>query len=331
VTVKPSIVCVSPMPEAVADRARRDFEPLLSQDRSLTLEETLAAAFDIDAEALLVSTRIKLNADAIAALPPNVKIIATYSVGYDHIEVDAAQARGVLVTNTPEVLTDATADLTFMLLLCACRRAREYVAVMESGWRVKFGLHEMLGTQVSGKTLGILGMGRIGRAVARRAQGFDMKVVYNDKKRLPVDQEHGAYFYSDFREMLPNCDILSLHAPAEPSGRATMDREAFGLMRKGAVFINAARGQLVDEDALIETLQSGHLAAAGLDVFRSEPNYDLRLRSLTNLFLTPHMGSATVETRNAMGFRALDNISAVLSGKPPIDPVWRGGQGDQSR
>jgi len=193
---------------------------------------------------------------------------------------------------------------------------------MESGWRVKFGLHEMLGTQVSGKTLGIFGMGRIGRAVARRAQGFNMTIIYNDKKRLPMDQEHGANFYSDFCEMLPHCDILSLHAPAEPGGRPTMNRETFGLMRKDAVFINAARGQLVDEDALIEALQSGHLFAAGLDVFRSEPDYDLRLRSLPNVFLTPHMGSATVETRNAMGFRALDNIAAVLSGRPPIDPVW---------
>jgi lactate dehydrogenase-like 2-hydroxyacid dehydrogenase len=231
----------------------------------------------------------------------------------------------LVVTNTPDVLTEATADLTFMLLLCACRRARECSAMMESGWRVQLGLHEMLGTEASGKTLGILGMGRIGRAVARRARGFSMKIIYSDKHRLPPKLEQDAEFYPDVRQMLPHCDILTLHLPAEAGRPPIMNREMFGLLSRGAVFVNAARGQLVDEAALIQALQSGHLFAAGLDVFRSEPDYDLRLRGLSNVFLTPHMGSATVETRNAMGFRALDNIAAVLSGRPPIDPVWHTG------
>jgi lactate dehydrogenase-like 2-hydroxyacid dehydrogenase len=164
-------------------------------------------------------------------------------------------------------------------------------------------------------------MGRIGQAVARRARGFDMNVIYTDQHQLPAELTTGATFYADLREMLPYCDILSLHAPASLDGTPTMTRERFNLLPRGAVFVNAARGKLVDEDALIDALKSGHLFAAGLDVFRTEPNYDLRFRDLPNVFMTPHMGSATVETRNAMGFCALDNIDAVMQGSRPLDCV----------
>jgi lactate dehydrogenase-like 2-hydroxyacid dehydrogenase len=225
------------------------------------------------------------------------------------------------VTNTPEVLTDATADLAFMLILCASRRAGEYHAIMQAGWRERLGLNHMLGTQVSGKTLGIIGMGRIGRAVARRARGFGMTVLYHDVVQMSPELEQGAAFYRDLREMLPKCQILTLHAPGDSTSSAIMDRETIALLPRGAVLVNAARGNLVDEDALIDALTSGHLFAAGLDVFCREPDYDLRFRDLKNVFLTPHAGSATVETRNAMGFRALDNIAAVLAGREPIDPV----------
>jgi lactate dehydrogenase-like 2-hydroxyacid dehydrogenase len=264
---------------------------------------------------------LRYTAALVAALPPSVKILATSSVGYDHIDRAAAARRGLIVTNTPEVVTDATADLTLMLLLCACRRAAEYSAIMAAGWRERFELNQMLGTNPGGKTLGILGMGQIGRAVAARARAFGMAIIYHNTRRLPPELEQGATYYPSFQEMLPHCQVLSLHAPGGPATDKILNGQTISLLPKGAVVVNAARGQLVDEDALIAALQSGHLAAAGLDVFRKEPDYDLRFRDLKNVFLTPHMGSATVETRNAMGFRALDNIAAVLSGKKPIDPV----------
>jgi lactate dehydrogenase-like 2-hydroxyacid dehydrogenase len=227
----------------------------------------------------------------------------------------------VVVTNTPDVLTDCTADLAFMLILCACRRASEYERIMRQGWRQGFGLPDMLGLRPSGRTLGIVGMGRIGRAVAQRARGFGMRVLYSNRSRLPPGLEGGAEYFADWRAMLPRCQILSLHLPGGPGNDGMMDREAFALLPPGAVFVNAARGALVDEDALVEALASGRLFAAGLDVFRNEPDYDLRLAGLPNVFLTPHVASATVETRDAMGHRALDNVAAVLAGRPPMDPV----------
>jgi len=209
-----------------------------------------------------------------------------------------------------------------MLMLNASRRAYEYDKIMRDGWRIGYGLGEMMGKRVWGKTLGLLGFGRIGQAVARRAQGFGMKVLYSSPNRKSAAEEQGAEYVADFRAMLPRCDILSLHAPGGAATNNIMNAETFALLPKGAVFVNAARGTLVDEDALIAALQSGRLYAAGLDVFRNEPEYDLRFAKLPNVFLAPHMGSATVETRNAMGFRALDNIAAVLAGRAPIDPIW---------
>jgi lactate dehydrogenase-like 2-hydroxyacid dehydrogenase len=226
------------------------------------------------------------------------------------------------MTNTPDVLTECTADHTFLLILNACRRGAEYERVMRAGWRRGYGLGEMLGLRVWGKTLGILGLGRIGRAVAQRARGFGMKVVYSTPRRRPADQEQGATWYPDLRAMLPHVDILTLHAPGGAATHHIMNAGTFALMKPGAVFVNAARGALVDEDALIDALRSRHLFAAGLDVFQGEPEFDIRFIDLPNVFLTPHMGSATMETRNAMGFRALDNIAAVLSGEPPPDPIW---------
>jgi lactate dehydrogenase-like 2-hydroxyacid dehydrogenase len=274
------------------------------------------------ADALMLTSHLAFKADMIARVPETVKIAATCSVGYEHIDVAAAKARGLPVTNTPDVLTECTADLAFMLLLGACRRAHEYETIMRNGWRRGYGLGEMMGIRVWGKTLGIVGLGRIGQAVAARARGFGMTVLYTSPARLAPEAEKGATYFADVREMLPRCDMVSLHAPSTPATVKMMNAETFGLMKRGAVFVNAARGTLVDEDALIEALRSGHLFAAGLDVFHNEPEYDLRFAELPNTFLAPHMGSATVETRNAMGFRALDNIAAVLAGKPPIDPLW---------
>ena len=209
-------------------------------------------------------------------MPPSVKVGATSSVGYDHIDVAAAKARGLVVTNTPDVLTECTADHAFMMLLAAARRAYEYDRIMRNGWRFRIGQGDLLGVRVTGKTLGILGMGRIGRAMAQRARGFDMRVVYHARNRLPAHQEQGARYFGDFHAMLPECNFLSLHAPATPATDKIIDARALALLPRGAVLVNVSRGGLVDEDALLAALTSGQLFGAGLDVFRTEPHYDLR-------------------------------------------------------
>jgi hydroxypyruvate reductase len=250
-------------------------------------------------------------------------VLATSSVGYDHIDVDAARARGIMVTNTPGVLDECTADHAMMLLLAAARRGIEYDRIMRQGWRYRIGQGDLLGVRVTGKRVGILGMGRIGRAFAQRARGFDMKVLYHGRSRLPPDLEQGATYFADFHAMLPHCDFLSIHAPGGPATNRMVDAHALSLLPDGAVLVNVARGSLIDEDALLDALRSGKLFAAGLDVFRSEPDFDLRFAALDNVVLSPHIGSASRETRDAMGFRALDNIAAVLASRPPIDPLWR--------
>jgi lactate dehydrogenase-like 2-hydroxyacid dehydrogenase len=320
--MKPRIIVTRRVPPAVLDRMKTEFDSVLT-DTDMTQDEAVAAAVSHEADALFLSHRFKLNAATIARLPDHVRIGASCAVGFDNIDVAAAQARGLVVTNSPEVLTDCTADMAFLLILAACRRAKEYGQIMREGWRRGFGMDELVGVKISGKTLGIVGMGRIGQAVAQRARGFGMKILYSDIRELPPELAHGAQRFADFRDMLPHCDIVTLHAPSGPETEKMMNAETFALLPKGAVFVNGARGQLVDEDALMDALRSGHLFAAGLDVFRKEPDFDLRLNEFPNLFLTPHMGSGTMETRTAMGMRALDNIAAVCSGRAPIDPLWR--------
>jgi len=307
------------VPEAVAARARQEFGAILPRADQMTLGEATSLIARHSCSALLVSGHVKLRAPEIAQLPPILRIVATYSVGYDHIDVVAARARGIIVTNTPDVLTAATADMTMLLMLCACRRAHEYDAIMRAGWRRSFGLADMLGLEMSGRTVGIVGMGRIGRAVARRARGFDMRLLYHNRRPLAEDGAEGAEYYAQLEQMLPLCDVVTLHAPA--TAAPLMSAAMLNLMPHGSVLVNAGRGSLLDENALIEALRSGHLAAAGLDTFMNEPNYDLRFRELPNVFLTPHMGSATRETRDAMGMRALDNIAAALRGETPRDAV----------
>ena len=320
--MKPRIVVACRVTSAVRERARTAFDAVLAEG-DMNSDEAVEAVTKYQAQALVFTSSTKLPADIIERLAPSLRIAATSSVGFDHIDVAAAQRRGLIVTNTPDVLTNATADLSFMLILGACRRAAEYYQIMRDGWRRRYAQDEMLGIEVSGKRLGIVGMGRIGRAVAQRARGFGMEIHYNNLSRLPPELEKGAIHHATIEDLLPKVDIVTLHAPGGLTNDKLINRERIGLMRRGAVLVNTARGVLIDEDALIDALKSGHLAAAGLDVFRNEPDYDLRLRDLPNLFMTPHMGSATVETRDAMGNRALDNVEAVLSGRPPIDPLWR--------
>ena len=318
-TASGGVLIARRVPVAVAERARREFNAILA-DHDMDAEEALAVVAEKGLAALVTGPKVRITTAHAARLPPSLKVIANTSVGYDHMDAAACKAAGVLVTNTPDVLTDCTADLAFMLLLNACRRGHEYEAIMRAGWRQGFGMPDNLGIRPSGKTLGIVGMGRIGQAMARRARGFGMTILYNNRRRLPADQEQGAEYVADLRAMLPRCQILSLHLPGGEAG-TLMTRETFALLPRGAVFVNTARGSLVDEDALIDALKSGQIFAAGLDVFRKEPDFDTRLAELPNIFLTPHVASATVETRDAMGFKALDNVAAVMAGRPAPDPV----------
>lgn len=321
--MKPRLVLACLMPSDVVARARAEFDAVVAEGpNDMTAAEVVHAATDHRADAIMFTNTLPLLSGPIAALPPSVRVGATSSVGYDHIDVAAAKARGLVVTNTPGVLTECTADFAFMMLLAAARRAYEYDRIMRNGWRFRIGQGDLLGVRVTGKTLGILGMGRIGQAMAQRARGFDMRIVYHARNRLPPEQEKGAEYFADFHAMLPHCDFLSLHAPAGPATDKIINARALSLLPQGAVLVNVSRGGLVDEDALLDALTTGHLFAAGLDVFRAEPDYDLRFGKLDNVILSPHVGSASVETRNAMGFRALDNIAAVLAGRGPIDPLW---------
>jgi lactate dehydrogenase-like 2-hydroxyacid dehydrogenase len=320
--MKPRLLLAFLTTAAVVARARADFDAIVAEGPDdLTVPEVTAAATAHQSEAIVFTNTLSLTSAAIAALPASVRVCATSSVGYDHIDVPAARARGITVTNTPGVLTECTADHAMMLLLTAARRGAEYDRLMRKGWRYRIGQGDLLGVRVTGKRIGILGMGRIGRAVAQRARGFDMQVLYHGRNRLPPELEQGAEYFADLHAMLPHCDFLSIHAPGGAATDRMIDARALSLLPDSAVLVNVARGSLIDEDALHDALTSHRLFAAGLDVFRDEPDYDLRFAALDNVVLSPHVGSGSRETRDAMGFRALDNVAAVLAGRPAIDPL----------
>jgi len=317
---KPIILVTRKLPEAVEARLGKDYEARLNPDDALYSKDELIERAK-GARGILPCHTEHFSADVIERLPEEVKIIANFSVGYDHVDVEAAKKRGLVVTNTPDVLSDATAELTLMLMIGAARRASEGEALVRTrawkDWSPAF----MVGTQVTGKRLGILGLGRVGQVVAKRARGFDMEIHYHDFRKLPPELEEGAVFHETVEDMLPVCDFLSIHCNATPETTGLMNTERFALLPDGAIFVNAARGAIHDDDALIEALQSGKLKAAGIDAYNNEPNIDSRFAELPNTFLMPHIGSATAETRNAMGFRALDNLDAFFAGKEPGDRV----------
>lgn len=312
------VVASLPIPGPLQERVSGLFD-CVAPDRHLKTDEVIALANQHQPAGLLVSLGMPLRAEHMAQLPESVRVIATTSVGYDHIDVAAANARGITICNTPDVLTDATADTHMLLLLGAARRAKEHVRNMDGGWNIRNGFFQGLGVEVTGKTMGIVGMGRIGRAVADRARAFRMPILYHNRTRLSADLERGAQYYSSLEEMLPHCQVLSLNLPGGQG--VLMTAERFAMLPRGALFINSARGSLVDEEALLEALKSGRVGAAGLDVFQKEPGYDTRLNDLENTFLLPHIGSATVETRTAMASLAIDGIAAVLAGKVPENRV----------
>ena len=313
-----TLVLSLPIPGPVQARAEALFD-CVDPPKHIGTERLIEAANANKADAVLISPGVPLQADAIARLPSSVKIIATASVGFDHVDVAAARARGMEVGTTPDATTDATADTTILLMLGASRLTKGHVRSMDQAWSVRNGFFDGLGIDITGKTLGIVGMGRIGRGVAERVSGFRMNVLYHNRNRLSADLEGNAKYFASLDEMLPHCQVLSLNLPGGQG--VIMTAERFARLPKGALFVNSARGSLVDEDAMIEALKSGQLFAAGLDVFKSEPNYDTRINELPNTFLLPHIGTATIESRTLMANNALDNIEAVLSGKPAPYPV----------
>ncbi|HEX8361880.1 MAG TPA: D-glycerate dehydrogenase [Longimicrobium sp.] len=259
---------------------------------------------------------------ALLEAAPRLKIVANAVVGYNHVDVDACRACGIVVTNTPDVLTAATAELTWALLLAAVRRLPQAERSLRAGEFHGWGFWDYLGDGLEGRTLGIYGMGRIGRAVAHRARAFGMRVVYHSRTPLAPDDERALDAeHVSFDDLLARSDVISLHAPLTPETRHAFGRDALARMRPGSVLVNTARGPLVDEAALVEALRDGPLAAAGLDVYEHEPAVHPGLLELPNVVLLPHIGSATRGTRTAMAMLAARNAHAVLSGHPPLTPV----------
>ena len=320
---RPKIIVTRRLPPAVEAALRDQFDVTLSASDAPTTAESLQRAL-AQCDGLLSTVTDRLTADVLAAYPIRTRVIANFGVGYDNIDLVAAQAHDITVTNTPEVLTECTADLAMTLILNVMRRAgegeREVRSAQWTGWRPT----HMMGQMVTGKTLGLVGMGRIARAVARRAHaGFGMNILcYDPTPPSPVElAAFSAEPRSTLDELLAESDVVSLHCPSTPATRGLLNAQRLARMKPGAFLINTARGDIVDDGALIDALRSGHLAGAGLDVYRGEPNIDPRYRALENVVLLPHLGSATRETRDAMGFRALDNLRAFFDGRPVPDRV----------
>jgi len=319
-TNKNVVVVTRKLPDAVEDRLRQDYDPRLNADDSLYTTDELLALCE-GADAIMPCHTEKLTADVIRRLPDSVRAIANFSVGVDHVDLQAAKDRDIIVTNTPDVLSDATAEIAILCLLGAARRASEGERLVRSAEWKDWSPSFMVGIQITGKRIGVVGMGRVGQVVARRARGFDMDVHYHNRRRVDPALEQGARYHATLDDMLPLCDVLSLNCPATPETTGLLDERRIALLPDGAIVVNTARGALVDDDALIAALRSGKLYAAGLDVYNNEPQIHPEYRRLTNAFLLPHIGSATRETRDAMGFRALDNLDALFAGRAPRDRV----------
>lgn len=312
---KPIVFVTRKLPEAVEERLRRDYQPRLNEDdRVLGPDERIAGS--AGADAILTCATDPWPAELIARLPGGVRALATFSAGFEHIDLAAASARGIAVTNTPDVLTEATADITMLCLLGAARRAFEGEALLRTGGWSGWTPTQLLGLELNGAVLGIVGMGRIGRALARRARGFGMIVHYYNRSRLPPELEQGATYHNSLEDMLPHCRFVSINCPADAGNRHLFNAQTIALMPAGSVLVNTSRGSLVDDEAVLAALRSGHLFAAGLDVYEGEPDLNPGYLSQPNTFLMPHIGSATVETRNAMGFCCLDNLDAIFAGRP---------------
>ncbi len=317
--MRPTLYLSRPLPEPVMAVIQERFRLTVTPtDHPPDAAEILAGIRD--AQGAICTLNERIDAETLAAAP-SLRVIANYAVGYNNIAVDAAKARGVVVTNTPDVLTNATADLAWALILAVARRVVEGDQMVRQHRWTGWSPTQMLGTDLSGKTLGIIGMGRIGQAVARRTAGFEMNVLYWSRSERPLQPANPAWQRVSFDELLRRSDFLSLHLPLTSETKHLINEAALRLMKPTAFVINAARGPVVDEAALVQALQEHRLAGAGLDVYEREPELQRGLRELPQVVLLPHLGSATTETRIRMGMMCVENVLAVLEGKPAPNRV----------
>ena len=311
--MKPAAYLTRRLPEAAMKRLEDFFDLRVNPlDRAVEPAELLQEVSDVQALICLLSDRID---QAVIDAAPHLKVISNYAVGYNNIDVPYASKRGIAVCNTPGVLTESTADLVWALIMAACRRIPESERYLRAGEFRGWEPMLMLGQDIYQKTLGIIGLGRIGKAVAKRAVGFEMKILYHNHRPLNEDLPFAAQAVG-LDELLSESDIISIHAPLTPATHHLLGARELGLMKSSAVLINSARGAIVDEQALIKALQDKSIFAAGLDVYENEPEIPRELLSLENVVLLPHIGSASITTRTRMGLLAAENAMAIVSGKP---------------
>ncbi|WP_293877932.1 MULTISPECIES: D-glycerate dehydrogenase [unclassified Sphingomonas] len=321
----PKVVVTRELADTVMDRLEALFDTTNNRGDAPMTRAQLAAAM-ADCDVLVPTVTDEIDAALIAGAGERLRLIANYGAGVNHIALKAARARGIIVTNTPGVLTEDTADMAMALIVSVPRRLAEGEKLVRSGEWHGWSPGGMLGHRIGGKALGIVGMGRIGQAVARRARAFGLSIHYHNRHRLPavVETELGATFHADLDAMLAAADIVSIHTPLNADSRDLIDRRRIGLMRPHVYLINTSRGGIVDEGALVDALEAGRLAGAGLDVWEHEPRIDPRLLALHNVVMTPHMGSATLEGRQASGERVIQNIRMWADGHRPPDQVLEG-------
>lgn len=322
---RPRVVVTRKLADTVMNRMDELFDATLNRaDEPMTRAELEAAI--ADCEVLVPTVTDVIDAELIAHAGDRLGLIANFGAGVNHIDLKAARARGIIVTNTPGVLTEDTADMTMALIVSVPRRLAEGEKLVRSGQWKGWSPGGMLGHRIGGKALGIVGMGRIGQAVAMRARAFGLSIHYHNRHRLPavLEAQLAATWHADLDEMLSEIDILTIHTPRNADSENLIDRRRIGLMRPHVYLINASRGGIVDEEALVDALEAGRLAGAGLDVWKFEPEIDPRLLALPNVVMTPHMGSATFEGRAATGDKVITNIRVWADGHRPPDQVLEG-------
>ncbi len=322
---RPKLIVTRRLPALIEARMRELFDAELSEDDLPMGPEALAAAA-ARCDILVPTISDHIDAAVIESGTGRLRLIANFGNGVDHIDLKAARSAGIIVTNTPGVLTEDTADMTMALILSVPRRLAEGEKLVRSGSWTGWSPGFMLGHRIGGKRLGIIGMGRIGQAVARRARAFDLTISYHNRHRLPevVEQDLAARYEPDLDTLLVENDIISIHCPHRPETENLISARRLALLAKHVYLINTARGPIIDEEALIDRLESGEIAGAGLDVFAHEPAIDPRLLALDNVVLLPHMGSATYEGRAATGERVITNIRQWIDGDRPRDQVFEG-------
>jgi lactate dehydrogenase-like 2-hydroxyacid dehydrogenase len=320
---RPRLLITRRLPEAVHERLRQRYEVTANPDDLAFDRDSLARALR-EFDALVPTITDRIDAGLLRAAPIRARILANFGAGIEHIDLEAARGANVVVTNTPGALTEATAEIAVLLMLMAARRAGQGERLLRAGqWR-GWAPTQLLGQDLRGKTLGLVGFGRIARETARRARALlDMRVAYHSRSRASVDDELalGATYHESLPALLATADVVSLHCPGGSATRHLLNRQSLACMKATAILINTARGSVVDEHALADALARGVIAAAGLDVYEGEPAVHPALCSLENVVLLPHLGSATLETRTAMGMRAADNLDAFFSGNPPPNRV----------